>query len=327
MEPEAPVLSVTSPVSPALERVRAVLFAPFDFAKWLKLGFCAFLAGLLEGGGGGFDFSGDSWGGGEGGNRVREELDHAGAWLQENLSTAILVATLVLLAATAIGLLLIWLRSRGRFMFLDGVVHDRGAVARPWGEFRREANSLFRFDAVLVLATLFASALAAAIGLAFAWGDIQAERFDTGAVLGLVTFVGLILLVSLTAVLVTLIVRDFVVPAMYARRLSVLEAWAVVRDEVLAPRVGTIVLYVLMKALIAVAMGALALVAGIATCCIGFCLMVIPYVGSVVLLPLSVFERSFSLYFLEQLGGPWKLVEPLQEPPGEASMPPDAAPW
>jgi len=35
------------------------------------------------------------------------------------------------------------LRSRGKFMFLDNVVHDRAEVSQPWQDFRRLGNSLF----------------------------------------------------------------------------------------------------------------------------------------------------------------------------------------
>jgi hypothetical protein len=47
--------------------------------------------------------------------------------------------------------------------------------------------------------------------------------------------------------------------------------------------------------------------AGFLTCCIGFLFLVIPYISSVVLLPVSTFFRSFSLEFLEQFGPEYKI--------------------
>ena len=38
------------------------------------------------------------------------------------------------------------------------------------------------------------------------------------------------------------------------------------------------------------------------------CLAVLPYVGTVLLLPLSVFKRSYSVFFLEQFGREWRMV-------------------
>ena len=43
----------------------------------------------------------------------------------------------------------------------------------------------------------------------------------------------------------------------------------------------------------------------------------IPFIGTVVLLPFAVFMRSYSLYFLEQLGGPWRLIAEEQPEPAE----------
>jgi hypothetical protein len=45
-------ISVVEPVSPALEHVKRMLFKPFDLGKWFVIGFCAWLAGLGESGGG-----------------------------------------------------------------------------------------------------------------------------------------------------------------------------------------------------------------------------------------------------------------------------------
>ena len=51
-------INVVEPVSPALERVKRVLFQPFDLGKWFVIGFCAWLACLGEGGGSGFHVPG-----------------------------------------------------------------------------------------------------------------------------------------------------------------------------------------------------------------------------------------------------------------------------
>ncbi|HWB59674.1 MAG TPA: hypothetical protein VG733_09280, partial [Chthoniobacteraceae bacterium] len=55
-------VSVTEPVGLAIERVKQVLFRPFDFGKWITIGFCAWLASLGGGGGGGGGFNFNSGG-------------------------------------------------------------------------------------------------------------------------------------------------------------------------------------------------------------------------------------------------------------------------
>ena len=51
-------IGVTEPIAPAYERVKQMLFKPFDLTKWITIGFCAWLAGLGESGGGGGGFNG-----------------------------------------------------------------------------------------------------------------------------------------------------------------------------------------------------------------------------------------------------------------------------
>ena len=50
-----------------------------------------------------------------------------------------------------------------------------------------------------------------------------------------------------------------------------------------------------------------------ATLCLAACILAIPYIGTVLLLPLFVFDRCYSLAFLEQLGGPWALSPATEE--------------
>jgi hypothetical protein len=89
---------------------------------------------------------------------------------------------------------------------------------------------------------------------------------------------------------------------MYLRRLRVLQAWGVFRQELLAGHGGTFVLYVLFKMVIGLCLG---FIGAFATCCT-CCVAVIPYLGSVILLPLLAFNRAYSLYFLEQFGPEWR---------------------
>ena len=49
-------VSVIDPVTPAIDRVKLILFRPFDLGKWFVIGFCAWLAYLGTGGGGGGGF-------------------------------------------------------------------------------------------------------------------------------------------------------------------------------------------------------------------------------------------------------------------------------
>src|SRR5882672_914946 len=79
-------ISVTAPVSLALERVKQVLFRPFDLGKWFVIGFCAWLALLGEqGGGGAGNYNFGSHNGGRGGQELRHGLEQAKEFVVSNL--------------------------------------------------------------------------------------------------------------------------------------------------------------------------------------------------------------------------------------------------
>src|ERR1022692_2817137 len=152
-------ISVTEPIEPAYDRVKQMLFRPFDLAKWIILGFCAWLAGLGEsGGGGGGGFNGFNGGNNhfKGNNgQPAEELRHfyhqARDFVLANLDWIVPVAIIAFLIMVTLWLLILWLSSRGKFMFLHCVALNAAEVEEPWKKFARTANSLFRFRIVVGL--------------------------------------------------------------------------------------------------------------------------------------------------------------------------------
>jgi hypothetical protein len=73
-----------------------------------------------------------------------------------------------------------------------------------------------------------------------------------------------------------------------------------------------LILYLLFKIVIGLGMGLLAVVATCATCCIAG----LPFIGTVILLPLPVFQRAYSVYFLEQFGADWEVFPSAHKPQG-----------
>jgi len=293
-------ISVIEPIGWALTRTGRMLFKPFEWRKWFVLGFCAWLAQLGEGGGANFNV----WGGGPGGrsgggpgpfNPVLE-------WIREHVGLVILVAVVAFLVILAVSLVVMWLSSRGKFMFLDGVVRNRGAVVEPWHRFRTPGNSLFGFRVVFGLAALAVVLLIAGAGLAIAWPDIQAERFGVMAVAAILVGALLMIPAIVALGLIAALLEDFVVPVMYLRGVRTLAAWGILWREVLPGHVGKIVLFYLMRIVLGFGIAVVAIVATCFTCC----LTIIPYLGTVILLPIFVFMRSYSVYFLQQFGPGWQ---------------------
>jgi len=312
-------ISVTEPISAALARTGRILFKPFDVGKWFVLGFCAWLAYLGEGGGPhvnaqvpGGNFSGRP------GQGPGEVLNGAREWCEANAPLVILLVALVILAflvLTAIGLVLTWVQSRGKFMFLDGIVRNRGAVVEPWRQFKTQGNSLFWFRIVLGLIGLGAFVLIVLVGLAIASPDILAERFGVAAVIAIALSVILFLCYIVFFGVIGLLLEDFVVPAMYLRNARVMAAWGLFRRELLAGHVGTIILFYLMKIVLGMAIVIIAVMATCITCC----LAALPYLGTVILLPLFVFGRCYTVCFIEQFGEPWRFFAPDAAAPAAAS--------
>ena len=310
-------ISVTVPVSQAYDRVKRMLFQPFDLGKWFVIGFCAWLAGLGESGGGfnGFNNNinlGDNHSA-QNAQSFRDAADKAMNFVMENLYWIIPVAAAVFLLLLALGMVLTWLNSRGKFMFLHCVALDKAEVSEPWQKYEREANSLFWFRFVLGLAGMVLVLPLVGFILVIVFRMIYRGEPDIG---GIMLAVGLGLMMVLVAMVFALIHKfttDFVVPIMYLRGSKCLAAW---REffSLLGASAGDFVLYILFQIVLAMAIGMLVFFAVIATCCIAGCLMILPYLGTVVLLPVLVFKRSYSIYFLAQFGPAYDVFPPAPPP-------------
>ena len=289
--------SVLEAVSAAFRRTGRTLFQPFDLGKWFVLGFCAWLAGLGDvGPGPNFRFN-------VGGPDIGHDLPAVGQWIAEHGRAIALVTALVVLAFLAFTLVILWISSRGKFMFLDGVVHNRGAVVEPWRRYWQPGNRLFGFRVLYSLVVLLALAIVVAACVGLAWGDIARQTLGPASVaafmLGLVSVAG----IAVATMIVSALLDDFVVPVMYLRDARVLAAWGIVWRELVREYPGPVLLFYLMRIALAIAVGVIAIAATCLTCC----LATLPYIGTVILLPLLVFMRCYSLCFIEQCGPEWRV--------------------
>jgi hypothetical protein len=303
--------SVIEPVSRALNWTGNVLFRPFDVGKWFTLGFCAWLAWLGQGGGGG----GSSWNVGR--DDVTREADRARDWVESNLELVIIMVVVLVFVGIAFGLLLTWLSSRGKFMFLDGVVHDRGAVTEPWRRFRELGNSLFGFRIVLGLVALVVLGGTVGFGI-LSLLAVGVREDDAGPLVlaFLVVWLALIVALVVALLLVAMVVNDFIVPIMWVRNCRVMTAWPEFLT-LLSGNLGLFILYVLMKILLGFGIFFIACTATCMTCCI----TAVPYIGTVILLPLFVFRRAYSMFFLGQFGTDYGSLAPTPTTPAPAQEP------
>jgi hypothetical protein len=277
-------IEIFKPFGEAFELMKQILFQPFDLKKWLVIGFAAWLANLGAGGGGNFNIPDSE-------RKEAHKFNEAiGQIPQPVLITVICVLVCVVLVLIVV---FAWLRARGRFILVDCIVRNRAAIVEPWKEFRAEGNSFFLFSLLVVLALILVMGIAG-LGLIvpfIRWGN-QTEP-GVGFWIGLSLFV----FVAVCLAFVWALVCQLMVPIMYRHRCRAGPAFAQAVDLVTS-QPGPILLYVLFLLLLAVAVFMIACAVTCATCCIA----AIPYVGTVILLPIPVTLGAFSLLFLRQFG-------------------------
>ena len=297
MTPQPTNVSVALPVSLAIDRVKRVLFQPFDLGKWFTIGFCAWLAHLGEAGfRGNFNFNSSH------GNRdFRQGLEQAKEFVVNNLYWIVPVAVAIFVVSLGLWVLFTWLSSRGKFMFLHCVALDKAEVVVPWDKFAREANSLFLFRIVLGLIGMAATLPLVVLAVVMGVGMFARAGLWICGILGLIGVVLVMVAVGIVFFLIAKLTTDFVAPIMFLRGGRCLNAWRELFGLISA-NVGHFVLYLLFQIVLGIAISAIVLAAILVTCCCACCLMAIPYIGTVLLLPVLMFKRAYSAHYLAQFG-------------------------
>ena len=290
--------SVLAPVGMALETMRRVLFQPFNLVKWLAIGFTAWLAVLAGGLGSGFNFNPGQW--------RKEQASQCGQvvweWVLAHLFFIIPLVILLVVVGFVVGLLILWLSCRGKFMFLDNVVGNRAEIIEPWRRFRAQGNSCFLFLICFGLAAAAVMILGMGLALLVSWPDLSRSHFGWYAVgaigMGSVFFICFLV----TVICARAFLEDFVIPIMALKTCRIMEGWSIFFD-LFKRQAGIFILYLLFRM-------ALSLIIGFITlflCCLLCCTVLIPYVGTVMLLPIYVFWRSYSVHFLGQFNDNLKM--------------------
>ena len=318
MIPEQPNrVSVIDPITPAIDRVKVMLFKPFDLRKWFVIGFCAWLAYLGSGGGPG-------GGGGGGGPRynvphkpheqkvqIEEGINTAKEYVSVNLYWIVPAVVIVVVVIIGFALLIAWLNSRGRFMFLHCIATNKAEVKVPWRKFKKHGNSLFLFRIVLGIISLFI------VGIPVIGIVVLIIMMVTGTLPSVISipgivFAGLVIFtLSITMFLVKKFTLDFVVPIMFLRTVSCVAGWREFMT-ILSTNKLRFALYLLFQIVIVFVVGTIKTIGFCIGCCLccASCLLLIPYIGTVILLPLLAFERGYSLYYLQQFGPEFDVFKP-----------------
>lgn len=294
-------ISVLEAVNEAIEKTKVILFRPFNLEKWMIIGFCAWLANLLQGGGGG------------GGSfrrfhrhpeEVKAHIFHAIDFCRTHLLFIIPAAVALFCIIAIIIIILLWLSSRGKFMFVDCLAKNKAHIIEPWKTFKKQANGLFGFRLLLLLTVLLWVIALAAVAIWF----ISLARLSNagGVIIGLIicAMIFVSIIISLFFFLIRVLTFDFVVPIMFLQKTGISASWAKF-SNLLWQNFWSFALYLLFKLLIFICIAAIVAAITIFACC---CLcgtgiiLFIPYIGTVIFLPLISFQALYSLCYLRKFG-------------------------
>jgi len=299
----------------AWQRTQVLLFRPFDPAKWIVIGFNAFLVLLAEGG---ITFnepfytqSSNDPSKYESLTALASAVNQEISWFRSILFSHSLVTYLGLGTLTLLAwLVLSWAGCRGEFLFLDNLVRNRPAIAEPWRRYAREGNVWFLFHLVLtaVYWILLFGLLIVAVALNWSW--IRPERDPNAgeiAILGCVLLMGCLFFAVYAAC--TFLLQSLVVPLLFRQTFGFWKALEAV-GRLATEHPLSILVYLGINFALALGATLLALVVFCLLCCVVGLVALVPYVGSLllmllmgeVLLPLFVYCRCFQLDCLAQFG-------------------------
>jgi len=288
--------------SQAFQLMKRVLFKPFNATRWFGMGFCAWLCTLGTGGGGG----GCNYTSNTGNNSFQGLNPEIKSFFQKIFSDSALLSiviagvVVVLLIILAFSVLFCWLRSRGDFMFLQRAYTPDEPIGACWNRAAYSSRSLF----YLRLGYMAAGWAILIVLLVPAWFYFLQPLFKSGFGFSALFPQFIILCAAGMALglawrVLTAFTYDFVVPIMYWNNMPALRAWREVLALCAQHPLSVFVYFILMHVWILLFLLAILLIA-LCTCCIGFIVLIIPYIGTVAMLPMYLFDRAYSVYFLAQ---------------------------
>jgi hypothetical protein len=244
--PKKSVQAGTSPVpalTEAFSHTLRLLFDPFSVPHWLRLSaVCLFL-------GGGASWAAIHWS--LGALPGEAGVDRLFGQIRLYLSQQLWLSLTFTFFAVALGVALIYLRAVCRFALVDCLLHGRVRWHYAWRELRPAAHTYFRW----LLAALFLLGLLLAGGSLFAFPLLRGgEERPLVLSLALATLLLFEVLVAVLMGLAVTLTDDLVVPMIYAEPRPLPAAWREL-FLILKSDAGAVVLYLLLRFMVAVGVG------------------------------------------------------------------------
>ena len=258
-----PINAVDS-ITPALEHTKQQLFKPFRIGQWTRLAFVGLLAGEL---------------GSNGCNRSNFRFPHhpgavphigfpgslnPGSLGIDHALLAALIAAIVV-AALAIGIILMYVSSVMRFILFDSIIARECHIR--WGWSRRLGPGWRYFLWKLGYVLLFFAGIVVLVGIpaavAFGAGWFREPKEHLPALVlggGLLSLAFLIFV--FVAAVIFVLTKDFVIPQMALENIGAMEGWRRLWPMMKA-EMGAYVGYIAMKIVLAIVVGILIAIAAV----------------------------------------------------------------
>ena len=264
-------ISAVDSITPALEHTKQQLFKPFRIGQWTKLAFVGLLAGEL---------------GGNGCNRSNFQFPHHAAAAPHavfpgslGIDPALVAAliTSAVIAALAVGMILMYIGSVMRFVLFDSVVTRECHIRWSWGRRLGPGWRYFVFKLLYSFLALAGVLVVAGIPLAVAFGAgwfKEPKEHLVPMVLGGAFLFLLLMIFAVATAVILVLTKDFVIPQMALEDIDVMEGWRRLWLMMKA-ETGAYVVYIVMKIVLAIVVG---IMVGIAALILGL-IFVVPTVG------------------------------------------------
>jgi hypothetical protein len=327
-------ISAVDCVQPALQHTREQLFRPFRLGQWSRLALVGILAAEMRAGGCNSNFGRFMHGPKTSPHNLPWhlplDLPSLNSHISEHFAQIVGLIVVAVFALMLLAFVFLYINSVFRFILFDSVLRRHCSIGEGWRSWHRAGARFFLWQIVFqIFASLFLMFLIGvpvALALAAGWGTDLREHVGR-LIIGVVLLVGVFLLFLLTAIVVQVLARDFLVPIMALEDLDFADGWhrllGMIRLET-----GKYVVYLLLKLVLAIAaailFGILALVpalfvvvpsvaAVLAARAAGLgwsvttislaillgtlLLLLLVYLVALVCVPATVFFPAFSIYF------------------------------
>ncbi|MEO6120274.1 MAG: hypothetical protein ABIP12_06240 [Terriglobales bacterium] len=338
-------------VGPAFETAKTMMFKPFQWAKWWRIGLLGLATGEAAGSGGcNFNLGDLSELGKATRTPPQEFLQSVPPW--QNLPMAQLAALITILVVLLVLLVLVhlYIGSVLRFVLFDAVTRGRYRIREGWNRWHAHGMRYFGFQLLLIFISLvgYGVLIGLPVLVGVSLGVFKNAQQHWGLIaLGVLVFLPLVLLFALALAIVLVFFKDFAVPIMALENLPAMDAWRRVLAMV-KPAKGEYALYIIMKIgltigaaivvgiaqfivfiipiiiVVAIGVGVFAAVPGLIKTPAGIALVVtvavmvvfvLMLVGAIIAAPVVVFFQAYVLTFFSSRYEPlWRLMYPAPPP-------------